>query len=597
MFKRSGSLALGIIVLISLAAGSAYAQTGKCQGAKMKASGKKAGCLLKVRSKAAAKAVAPDPTKITACETKFSAAFTKAESKPPCATTGDASTIESAIERLFANDVAAEIALSPPSKCQGAKVKAAGKLASCLLGVEAKGAKKSLPPDSAKLMACKDKFSAAFTKAELAGDCGAATGDTAVIQAKLELLEADMVCQLGAGPACGCGSPDPAFLGFTTSVGSGNCGSTVNDSGSPIASLGCNNLYTGGGSAAVPPATVPDYGSTLTKTNCCAKLVPLKVATATDTGSNRNCSDTGCLYGPPLPIPNSLVPAVSVCVINEVAQPAAGYAFCDAGSVNLDIPLTSNVFLTGDLFPKTADNSLCTGPGTPDACCTGAGTGTCTQDHCVGGDNSGAICTDNTPCTGGGFCSVGVQACPICAGDGLCHAGANNGNACTPGTLLVTGPQWPTSQDCPPSGSPIGSLPIPYLLTTGTATKTAVDQPSETRVFCGFCADPDSATFKNPPVACTGDADCAAFTGPDCGGSPCTGCKQRTSGAFGSQAVRTITENGAPAGAIATGDAPASSTLVSVFCIPPTFNGTIDGVGDLPGPGAASLQGQTQLLP
>ena len=46
MFKRSGSLALGIIVLISLAAGSAYAQTGKCQGAKMKASGKKAGCLL-----------------------------------------------------------------------------------------------------------------------------------------------------------------------------------------------------------------------------------------------------------------------------------------------------------------------------------------------------------------------------------------------------------------------------------------------------------------------------------------------------------------------------------------------------------------------
>ena len=37
MLKRSGSLAIAIIALVSLAAGSAYAQTGKCQGAKMKA--------------------------------------------------------------------------------------------------------------------------------------------------------------------------------------------------------------------------------------------------------------------------------------------------------------------------------------------------------------------------------------------------------------------------------------------------------------------------------------------------------------------------------------------------------------------------------
>jgi len=571
MLKRSGSLAIAIIALVSLAAGSVYAQTGKCEGAKMKASGKKAGCLLKVRSKAAAKAVAPDSTKITACETKFSAAFTKAESKPPCATTGDASTIESAIERLFVNDVAAELALSPPSKCQGGKLKSAGKLASCLLGVEAKGAAKSLPPDTTKLMACKTKFSAGFTKAETAGDCGAATGDTAAIQAKLELLEADMVCELGAGPACGCGTPDPAFLSFTTSLGTGNCGTTVNDSGAPTGpgSLGCNSLYTGGGGAAVPPATVPDYGSTLTKTNCCAKLVPLKKATSTDTGSNRNCSDAGCLYGPPLPI----ISGASVCVINVVAQPATGYAFCDAGSVNLDIPLTSNVFLTVDLFPQTGG-----------------------MDHCVGGDNSGAVCTDNTPCTGGGFCSAGTQPCPICAGDGLCHGGTNDGKACAPGTLLVTGPQWPTSQDCPPPGSPIGSLPIPYLLTTGTSTKTAVNQPSETRVFCGFCSDPTSTTFKNPAVACASDAGCAGLMGCPGPSDPCTACKQRTGGAFGSQAVRTITENGAPAGPIATGGAPAAETLVSVFCIPPTFNGTIDGVGDLPGPGAASLQGQTQLL-
>ena len=40
-----------------------------------------------------------------------------------------------------------------------------------------------------------------------------------------------------------------------------------------------------------------------------------------------------------------------------------------------------------------------------------------------------------------------------------------------------------------------------------------------------------------------------------------------------------------------------ASTLVSVFCIPPTFNGAIDAAADLPGPGAVSLPGHAQLLP
>ena len=391
---------------------------------------------------------------------------------------------------------------------------------------------------------------------------------------------------------CLCGTAAPKSLSFTTSLGSGNCGSVVNSSGSSLLALGCNNLYTGGGGANVPPITVPDTGNVRTKVSCCnGRFLTLAAASSTDTGSNRNCSDTGCLYGAPLPV----VSAVSVCVVNTVAQPAVGSAQCNAGTVNYSLPLTSAVNLTFDLFPKTADSSSCTGSGTPDACCTGPGTGTCTKDHCVGGDNAGAICTDNTPCTGGGFCSVGTQPCPICPGDGLCHGGPNNGMACTPGTQLVTGRQWPTSQDCPPPPPFIGNLPIPYTLTTGTAAKTAVDEPSQTNVFCGFCSDPTSATFRNPPVACTSDADCAAFT-TGCGGNPCTACKQAHGGAFRKPSARTITEIGAPAGTISTGGSPASATLASVFCIPPTFNGTIDGVGDLPGPGAVSLQGQAQLV-
>ena len=53
----------------------------------------------------------------------------------------------------------------------------------------------------------------------------------------------------------------------------------------------------------------------------------------------------------------------------------------------------------------------------------------------------------------------------------------------------------------------------------------------------------------------------------------------------------------------ATGDAGGSladfgahaTTLVSIFCIPPVFNGIIDGQADLPGPGAITLPGSIQL--
>ena len=565
MLKRSGQMALAIFVLGMLAAGSAHAQA-KCQGAKMKAAGKKASCLLSLHAKSASKATLIDPAKAQACGDKMSAAFTKAETKPPCSTSGDAGTIEAKVDR-FVDQIAANLQLTPPSKCQSAKLKAAGKKAKCLLGAEAKALAKSIAPDFSK---CVSKFNAAFAKAETNTDCGTAVGDAAAIEAQVDALDDDVACELDAGPACDCGSPDAAFLNFTTSLGSGNCGSVQNSTGASIITLGCNSLYTGGGSAAVPPATVPDYGTTISKTSCCrSKFFALSAATSGDTGSNRNCSATGCLYGPPLPITSG----ASVCVINKVATDAAGYGYCDAGSLNIDLPLTSDVFLTIDTLANRCDGAS---------------------------PSPGLRCTTNADCTPGACVddSANIQPCPICNPSTLvCNGGPNNGLPCTPGSQLVTGPQFPTSHDCPPPGAgPIGSLPIPYLLTTGTPSKTSVDQPSQIRVFCGFCGDPTNAVFKNPPVACSSDAECAAFT-TGCGANPCTACKQHTPGAFGTQAARTITENGSPAGPIATGGSPAAATLASVFCIPPTFNGTIDGVGDLPGPGAVSIQGTAQLVP
>lgn len=561
MLKRSAQMALAIFVLGALAAGSAHAQA-KCQGSKMKAAGKKASCLLGLHAKSVAKAAPIDPEKVTKCETKFSGSFTKAESKPPCATTGDAGAIEAKIDR-FVDQIAENLALTPPSKCQSAKLKAAGKKAKCMLGAEAKALSKSIAPDFSK---CIEKFNSAFAKAESNSDCGTAPG-AAAVEAQVDALDADVVCELDpAGSVCDCGSATPAFLSFTTSLGSGNCGKVENSSGTSILTLGCNNLYTGGGSAAVPPATVPDYGTTLTKTSCCrSKFFALSAATSGDTGSNRNCSATGCLYGPPLPI----VSGASVCVINKIANNAVGYGYCDAGSMTLDLPLLSDVWLTIDTLMKRCD-ATSPSPGLR-----------CSTDADCGGDPGS--CEDD---------SADIQPCPICNPTTLvCNGGPNNGLPCTPGSLLVSGPQFPTSQDCPPPGAgPIGQLPVPYLLTTGSPSKTSVDQPSQVRSFCGFCSDPINAVFKNPAVACLTDADCAAFTG-------FTACKQHTSGAFGNQAARTITESGSPAGPIVTGGSPAAATLASVFCIPPTFNPTIDGVGDLPGPGAAALQGTAQLVP
>ncbi len=61
--------------------------------------------------------------------------------------------------------------------------------------------------------------------------------------------------------------------------------------------------------------------------------------------------------------------------------------------------------------------------------------------------------------------------------------------------------------------------------------------------------------------------------------------------------MRTITETGAPAGPLATGQAPVPVSFGSVFCIPLTFTSAVDVVADLPGPGATCLQGGVQLLP
>jgi len=149
--------------------------------------------------------------------------------------------------------------------------------------------------------------------------------------------------------------------------------------------------------------------------------------------------------------------------------------------------------------------------------------------------------------------------------------------ACTP----ADSPQnetFPTTHDCPPPPAlDIGGLPIAFALTTGTKSVTAQTISGQNNVFCGFCRDVNNlgsgcfagdqtpacpAPLEPSPIACTSNTGCPAAY-PD--------CVQRNPGAF--------------------------ATLVSIFCIQPTFNATVDAAGDLPGPGAVSLPGTAQLLP
>jgi len=126
---------------------------------------------------------------------------------------------------------------------------------------------------------------------------------------------------------------------------------------------------------------------------------------------------------------------------------------------------------------------------------------------------------------------------------------------------------------------------------------------SDTRTFSGYCRDK-----ALPGGTGSFDADAAAggqfkqcWENAMAVGTPCSesdngaeSCEQRTQGAFGPNggANRTIQVIGNSMSILA---GPSVGTLVSIFSIPPTFDGTIDSAGDLPGPGAVSLVGTANL--
>src|SRR2546425_1027169 len=243
--------------------------------------------------------------------------------------------------------------------------------------------------------------------------------------------------------AC-CGSAthnvQPTQLSFTTGIGSGNCGTALNTAGGTFTNLKCGGLYTGGGGNSVPlPYAVPDMGQSFTKVTACSDpALTLSGTTPTEAGvgnictqgavskrgtsctadsncatpctlnsdcfsgggtgvcvagtcttavcSFEKCTNAGCLFGQPLPIPNSASTPTSVCVINVVANNASGTADCRSGASSLSLPLTSQLYLAGDLEPNAAGIQVCP---------------VCTFT-CSAGTNSKRPCTADADCPRGG---------------------------------------------------------------------------------------------------------------------------------------------------------------------------------------------------
>jgi hypothetical protein len=359
-----------------------------------------------------------------------------------------------------------------------------------------------------------------------------------------KLLFATGISPSGCGGAAFGPAPTPPFSGALYSTTTG---------GAPIADLGTNCLYVGGGgNLATAPNQNPDGPTNaFTVTSCdgdtlnlAAKATGFRDTCTLGPAVTRHCTraplgptctpetevavcgaiglcnpDPQCYFGPPLPIPAG---PTSTCVLNVFRSDALGTTNQAQGTSAITLPLSSYVYLTQN--PKV---------------CTNFAAGLDTRGLCNNDNNCGGVV---------GACQE-APACPRCLTN-KCLSGKRHGKACTPvGTKKTT-------LDCPPADSVFQAALSVTLgpLTTGQSVLTA-----------------DPATGK--------------FCGPS----------QRTMGAFGKPTARRIEENGTPAGNLMDG-MPHPVTIAAVFCIPPTNNALIDGSlgADLPGPGAVSIRGTFQ---
>jgi len=395
-------------------------------------------------------------------------------------------------------------------------------------------------------------------------------------------------------PTISCGFPgqgDPALAPLSGELRDNtNTPTTAGELG-----LGC--LYIGGGLAqSVPPGPTPDGSDTvLAVTDCSTNTLALGPA---DTRDSTTCTmgqktSMHCTNGHPG------TDGHGTCAVDGDCQPVCVSGHCIDGAPGTDGQGACTD--SGNCGPSSL-----TGPPKlvcqPDPACffgsplpiANSGLSTCvlnvvkpgvtgTADKTAGTANitlplkSWVFLTgledDYNPDTGG-------FPCPRCQ-SGTCSAGSRKGEPCTTtSALLVT-------HDCPPAPH---LFLAPLDVTLGPLSTDVVDTHASDLGTCGNtgCTGGNATCCSNNGAAfCASDIDCKNIF---CQGPPV----QPQGGAFGQATANHIIENGSPAagGLDSTGR---DATLASVFCIPPTNSGLIDGSANLPGPGAIGLGGQVRL--
>ena len=185
--------------------------------------------------------------------------------------------------------------------------------------------------------------------------------------------------------------PAGTVLRFTTAAPSGDCGvaKSGGSGGSVVKTLSCGGLNIGHGSGTVPEGPTPAGADTFFNTDCSQGTCTVTARTAAQTGSNNDCSDTGCDFGPFLPIANPATPSLSTCVHNTFDTPGNGTLDTMAGSFTGAIPLSSQTTVTGNVSspcPKCVGGTVgMAGSGTCDGSWTAAGA--------VASPDSGNACT------------------------------------------------------------------------------------------------------------------------------------------------------------------------------------------------------------
>ena len=292
-------------------------------------------------------------------------------------------------------------------------------------------------------------------------------------------------------------------------------------------------------------------------------------------GSERADLGLGCLYFgggsattfPPSSIPDGGTSVLAVTGISGLAlalgpDPGSGPADCTLGA-------------------GPARHCLNGAPGTD-------GTGACSADsQCVGGTPIGA-CDLDANCFFGPPVPVPgpIASLSVCIMNaiGVGVAGTADAGSTTVSTTLssrvyITGNATSPCPQCVSGACTYGERARMSCSRGVGSRNTTIECPPAATGFSGRLA------VALAPIT-TGTS-----TASDPGGSFCPG--QTSPGAFGGEAGR-ITEMGSPLGANLSN--PFATTLAGTFCIPATGNGVVDGLSDLPGPGAVSVPGTTSLV-